>query len=524
MGTPLWFSENSMKKLAFILVAAWAMVAAAGTFYDRTFFYNDVALGTWVGPTNFTAAPTTGGAWTNGTSWWYRIAGTNTDGRTPWTTGAVTIAGGDYSNAVALGWRRLDGVMGYLIQRSFNGTVWTQHLTRAGSATNYTDVQETNWTAGVGGPTNEIAAASVPWQTPAGVTSTVASLAYPLANGTTASGLAASANSVAIRAIQDNGGNGTNLAVNAFVKVIVNTVTNGLLINNQLATWGSDKWTVDADTFAETRPESDQYAPYVIDGESSGYGQLTEVTPIPQWSPLWIGSYEAGTPSVAWNVTRVTTVVDRAISTEQITATSPTGINSIAGSLLVTDLTSSGLIIGTNPAFYGVSSNANIHSSGYGNIVGAFTTATMVVRGEDTDARYNRRRAVLYAYAGTAMNAGTTNSIPWATGLGIAPLPGSNVVIKSIWMRASALATIDTNQFVFVRGYNYNGNSYSNYFTYRQTGATFPNVTRIENPTNATFRGISEGVSWIGFAPYWINAGATNTTMGGPLVFEIEYY
>lgn len=164
-----------------ILCVAGVLGVLAGTFYDRTYFAGDVGLYSWTAPTNFAAAPATGGEYTNAATIWYRICGTNAAGRTPWATNAIALGGGTASNAVALTWDRRDGVTGYWLERCTNGTTWTDHRAIAVSALGYTDTHGTNWTAG----TNSMApigVASVPWATP-GITNGFNSAVFLAAGG-----------------------------------------------------------------------------------------------------------------------------------------------------------------------------------------------------------------------------------------------------------------------------------------------------------------------------------------------------
>ena len=159
---------------------AAAAAALAGTFYDRTYFAGDVGPYAWTAPASFSAAPADGGAYTNGASTnYYRIAGTNTAGRTPLASATGIIAGAaSESNAYALTWSRRDGVTGYWIERSTDAATWTQHIALAVGATNYCDASNELWTAGAASPTGAIPSASgyipLSWITNAGAAASYA--------------------------------------------------------------------------------------------------------------------------------------------------------------------------------------------------------------------------------------------------------------------------------------------------------------------------------------------------------------
>ncbi len=151
--------------LAIVVAVAGALGAAAGTFYDRTYFAGDVGIHAWAAPTNFAAGAATGGEYTNAATLYFRICGTNASGRTPWASNSIALGGGTESNAVALTWDRRDGITGYRLERSPDGATWTQGMGLSATALGYTDVAATNWTAG----TNSlvaIAAPAVPWTSP----------------------------------------------------------------------------------------------------------------------------------------------------------------------------------------------------------------------------------------------------------------------------------------------------------------------------------------------------------------------
>ena len=158
--------------LGFTLFGGLGAFGAAGT-YSKTVFYNDVSVGTWQAVSNVSATRSTGGSYTTGayTNYW-RVNGTNLQGRLP-VSGVVTsswVGSTNLSNSVVVSWSPRDGVMKYVVERSQDGTTWTNWQTVSALTTNFTDLgtATTNWNYTLF--TNlyvEIGSPTVPW-TPAG--------------------------------------------------------------------------------------------------------------------------------------------------------------------------------------------------------------------------------------------------------------------------------------------------------------------------------------------------------------------
>ncbi len=129
-----------------------AGIVFGGSVYDKTYFYNDVHMGSWKAISNITWALTNGGTYTTGTvvTNVYRLSGTNTRGRIPLSSNVVvswTVT--NNQDAVLLRWPRYDGVRHLVVERSTDGGVtWTQWLTIAPGATNWIDYGSNTWTAG----------------------------------------------------------------------------------------------------------------------------------------------------------------------------------------------------------------------------------------------------------------------------------------------------------------------------------------------------------------------------------------
>jgi hypothetical protein len=154
----------------FCLWLALIGVAVAGRFYSSVTFMRDVQVGSWLSITNVSAQNfTTGGTYTNGIyTNWYRINGTNRDGRLPvsLSTNVIWTGTTNQSNAVIVTWLQNGGINNYIIERSTNGTLWDSWLVVPGVAsTSWTDYGTNTWTNSIF--TNvfatEVPAPDVPW-------------------------------------------------------------------------------------------------------------------------------------------------------------------------------------------------------------------------------------------------------------------------------------------------------------------------------------------------------------------------
>jgi len=145
--------------------------ARADGVYSTTTFYKDVYEGTFLAPTNLTLTlgTVTNGAFTNGSvTLHYRITATNSQGAFPISaaTNMTWTGGTNTNNIVTVSWDQRDGVEMYIIERSANGSSWTNWRTMGPGATSFIDYGTTNltlWTNGTYVPPAAIPAPSFPW-------------------------------------------------------------------------------------------------------------------------------------------------------------------------------------------------------------------------------------------------------------------------------------------------------------------------------------------------------------------------
>ena len=125
--------------------------------FGKIRFLDEIILGRWCSISNITLAAGSGGTYTNGTyTNYYRISGTNNQGRLPVSTNCSIVLTGttNASNAVVMTWPRYDGVRRYVIERSYDaGATWTNWTTVEPGATTWTDYG-TNTYAGTTSFTN----------------------------------------------------------------------------------------------------------------------------------------------------------------------------------------------------------------------------------------------------------------------------------------------------------------------------------------------------------------------------------
>ena len=119
--------------LGFVCVLAGLLVmthdAEAGGIYSPITFYRDVSVSnigavTGIGvDTSGTNGFYTNGAYTN----YYRVSGTNNDGRIPLSavTSAIFTGSSSNSNSVTVSWAPRTGVRSYVVERSFDNATWT---------------------------------------------------------------------------------------------------------------------------------------------------------------------------------------------------------------------------------------------------------------------------------------------------------------------------------------------------------------------------------------------------------------
>lgn len=128
-----------------IIVALAAILTACGSFgqeYAKKIHYADIELRAWTAVSNLTATLNTNGAMTGAR--YYRVSATNLAGRIPATAMTnLTCA----TNGVTLQWKRRDGLMSYVVERSFDNTTWTNWATVAMGTTNFTDYGTNTWNA-----------------------------------------------------------------------------------------------------------------------------------------------------------------------------------------------------------------------------------------------------------------------------------------------------------------------------------------------------------------------------------------
>lgn len=145
--------DTKMKKLMLALFGMLGivsvMVIGAGT-YSPTTFYNDVSVGSFTGITNIVGVVTnsSNGIMTNG-SWsvYYRFNGTNGRGRLPLSIVTnMSFTGAISNNTILLCWKYKDGVDKQVIERSENGTDFSNWVTVASTQTNYFDYGTNAWT------------------------------------------------------------------------------------------------------------------------------------------------------------------------------------------------------------------------------------------------------------------------------------------------------------------------------------------------------------------------------------------
>lgn len=155
--------------LVFAVIYICAGLAMAGTIYSKTVFMRDVEVGIWTAVDGMTSYYTTNGIYTNSSitySNYYRMNATNDLGRLPVSTVVTSIWVGvtNQSNAVVVTWDEKLGINDYVLERSFDGSTWTQWLTVAKGATNYTDYGTQTWTMTMfTNVFSEITSPSVPW-------------------------------------------------------------------------------------------------------------------------------------------------------------------------------------------------------------------------------------------------------------------------------------------------------------------------------------------------------------------------
>ena len=162
----------TMKKmfLAFVLVALFARTGAA-QFYSDVTFVGSVRTGSYHAIIGIASAGTNGGYYTNPVTLtnYYRMSGTNGDGRIPLSTNViVTFTGGTNTNAVILAWTRSPGINRQVIEKSYDlGGTWTNWLTVGPTTTTWLDTGSNTWTTNIF--TNAfslIPAGTYPWLTP----------------------------------------------------------------------------------------------------------------------------------------------------------------------------------------------------------------------------------------------------------------------------------------------------------------------------------------------------------------------
>jgi hypothetical protein len=166
-----------LSALLIALECAAFLAARAGVEYGPTIFKGNVSVGSWAACSNLSVWSVSGGTYTNvlgtnGVSVWtnyYRLTGTNSLGRLPYSTNAVYAHASttNGTNAVLLSWTRYDGVLAYILERSADAAAWTNWVRLSNSATNYTDYGTNTWSTNMW--TNgimEMPVPTVPWGAP----------------------------------------------------------------------------------------------------------------------------------------------------------------------------------------------------------------------------------------------------------------------------------------------------------------------------------------------------------------------
>ncbi len=143
-----------MRYIIAILTALACACQAAPSYLMNPQLFGSTILGdVTAGPAAVVAAYTNadGGTYTNtGTTntWKYRIAGTNSLGRTAYVTQSITFAESS-SGAVRVAWSRADPVGGYVLAKSFDaGASWSNTINLGASVTQVIDYALSTWTSG----------------------------------------------------------------------------------------------------------------------------------------------------------------------------------------------------------------------------------------------------------------------------------------------------------------------------------------------------------------------------------------
>ena len=165
-----------MKMKDKVLLTAWAVamfglccfLAHSATEYGKTEFLGDVSVGSWTAVSNVAAATTTGGNYTNGNTntFYYMVCYTNKAGRGPTSdVVSITFTGAVGTSAVSVTWQRKEGAWAYAINKSWDGSTWTNYVNLGAAYTNWTDTGLNTYTNSdfTNDFTTLIPAPTVPW-------------------------------------------------------------------------------------------------------------------------------------------------------------------------------------------------------------------------------------------------------------------------------------------------------------------------------------------------------------------------
>jgi hypothetical protein len=134
---------------------------------NETVFYGDIAIGDTVSAiTNLTGGVIGSGGWRGQPrTFYYRVTGQNSLGRLEMSSviGPFNIAGDRFSSGVRIQWSARPGVDRYLVQRSVNGSTWTNYISTS-TDNFFMDIGPRAWRSGNIATALPVAAVpSTPW-------------------------------------------------------------------------------------------------------------------------------------------------------------------------------------------------------------------------------------------------------------------------------------------------------------------------------------------------------------------------
>ena len=155
-----------MKRLASVLLAgSWVPLAAGADLHGPTRFLDDVSVRSWTAISNLSYQAVGGGVWTNGAvTNYYRLCATNLKGRLPLSTNLVVpLSGASTASAARIRWTPVQGVSRIVVERSPDGSSWTNYLLLPPLLSSWTDFGTDSWLNGTVAGVSLIPDPSVPW-------------------------------------------------------------------------------------------------------------------------------------------------------------------------------------------------------------------------------------------------------------------------------------------------------------------------------------------------------------------------